>query len=61
MRCVAVEDSATGVAAARAAGTFVVGVGARVTEAHVDLRVEALDDIPVERWLVDPAERADLP
>ena len=49
--CVAVEDSPNGVAAARSAGSFVVGLGDRVPEADVDLAVTNLSDIPLDSWL----------
>jgi len=50
-QCVAVEDSPTGVAAARAAGAFVVGIGAGVSPSAVDLWGSDLDDLPLTRWL----------
>ena len=49
--CVAVEDSSSGAQAARAAGAFVVGLGSGVARADVDLRVAALNVIPLEVWL----------
>jgi HAD superfamily hydrolase (TIGR01509 family) len=49
--CVAVEDSRPGAEAARAAGTFVVGVGTRLDLERVDFIVADLDGIPVEAWL----------
>lgn len=49
--CVAIEDSPSGAQAARAAGTFVVGVGSLVREAEVDVRVAALSEIPLDLWL----------
>ena len=49
--CVAVEDSPTGAAAARAAGPFVVGVGKGVAPDEVDAWVTELSALPLERWL----------
>ena len=53
-RCIAVEDSATGAASARAAGTFVVGVGKGVAPDQVDVWGTSLAALPLDRWL-DPA------
>lgn len=54
-RCVAVEDSAHGIAAARAAGCFCVAVPNPVTERHdltaADLRLESLADIGMDEVL----------
>jgi beta-phosphoglucomutase-like phosphatase (HAD superfamily) len=51
--CVALEDSATGVAAARAAGMFVVGVPSfpGVVLAQADLVAASLEDAEVRRVL----------
>lgn len=50
-RCVAVEDSTTGAASARSAGTFVVGLGTGVAPDQVDAWATGLASLPLERWL----------
>lgn len=62
-RCCAVEDSTTGARSARAAGTFVIGVGDRLDPGDVDLLVPELDDVPVKRWMDhgEAREREALP
>jgi beta-phosphoglucomutase len=53
--CVSVEDSPTGATAARAAGTFVVGIGSRLQPVHVDSLFPNLRAIPLEDWLRQPS------
>lgn len=54
-RCVAVEDSPGGAAAARAAGTYVVGVGSGLDPALVDVHYPDLAAIPLQEWLREPS------
>lgn len=49
-RCVAVDDSSTGVAAARLSGAFVVGIGVGVRPDEVDFWAPDLLALPLQRW-----------
>ncbi|MFC1574887.1 HAD family hydrolase [Gemmatimonadota bacterium] len=53
--CITVEDSSVGASGARAAGTFVVGVGPGLDEGEVDALFPDLMSIPLGSWLAGPS------
>ncbi|MDH3732417.1 MAG: HAD family phosphatase [Gemmatimonadota bacterium] len=50
---VVVEDAPIGVKAGRDSGAFVIGIGDRVGDGSVDLRVDSVSSIPVAEWLTE--------
>lgn len=52
-RCIALEDSPFGAAAARSAGVWVAGIGPKLRSSHVDVLLPHLSALPLGDWLTD--------
>jgi beta-phosphoglucomutase len=52
-RCIALEDSPLGAAAARSAGAWVAGIGPKLRSSQVDVLLPHLSALPLGEWLTD--------